>query len=119
MMKKQINPEKFKSDLKKLRVLLILLTSIVAVYLIIIFADFRWSTNPDFAFKAQWYIWIFHNLILALFIWFNWKRMPIDKKHKTNNTFMLLFLGVIGMWLWLPNKGEVNKLVEKINCTKN
>src|SRR5690606_38380035 len=112
------NPEKFKSDLKKLRVLLILLTSIVAVYLINIFTDFHWSTNPDFAFKAQWYISSLHNLILVLLSWFNWKRMPLEQEETTNSRCMLLRLGVIGMWLWLRNKREFKNLLEKINGAK-
>jgi len=39
--------------------------------------------------------------------------MPLQKKTKTNNTFMILFLGIIGMWLRLHNKCEINKLFEK------
>jgi hypothetical protein len=39
--------------------------------------------------------------------------MPIREKTKTNNTFMMLLLGIIGMWLWIPNKREINKLPEK------
>jgi hypothetical protein len=37
----------------------------------------------------------------------------LRKKTKTNNTFVVLFLGIIGMWLWIPNQNEINKLTEK------
>lgn len=105
--------ENFKSDLKKLRILLIILTLIQIGYMIIIFADSKLWIKLDFDYKANWLIWTLNLIVAGIFIWFNWTKMPIKKKTKTNNTFMILFLGIIGMWLWIPNKREINKLTEK------
>lgn len=105
--------ENFKSDLKKLRILLIVLTLIQIGYVIVIFADTKLWAKLDFEYKANWLTWGLNLIVSGIFLWFNWKKMPIKKKTKTNNTFMILFLGIIGMWLWIPNKREINKLIEK------
>lgn len=105
--------ENFKSDLKKLRILLIILTLIQIGYIIIIFTDTKLWIKLDIDHKANWLIWTLNLIVAGIFIWFNWTKMPTDKKTKTNNTFMILFLGIIGMWLWIPNKREINKLAEK------
>ncbi|MEO2051497.1 MAG: hypothetical protein ABGX00_07000 [Allomuricauda sp.] len=105
--------ENFKSDLKKLRILLIILTLIQIGYLIIIFTDSKLWIKLDFDYKANWVIFGLTLIVYGIFIWFNWTRMPIEKKKKTNNTFMILFLGIVGMWLWIPNRREINKLTEK------
>lgn len=102
--------ENFKSDLKKLRILLIILTIIQIGYLIIIFTDSKLWIKLDFDYKANWVIFGLTLIVTGIFIWFNWTRMPIGNKTKTNNTFMILFLGIIGMWLWIPNKREIDKL---------
>ena len=105
--------ENFKSDLKKLRILLIILTLIQVGYMIIIFADTKLWIKLDFDYNANWLIWGLNLIVAGIFLWFNWTRMPIKKNTKTNNTFMILFLGIIGMWLWIPNKREISKLIEK------
>ena len=109
----QSDSENLKSDLKKLRILLIILTLIQVGYLIIRFIDAKFSIILDLHYKANYLIWGFHYFAVGIFIWYNWKKMPIQKKTKTNNTFMILFLGIIGMWLWIPNKREINKLIGK------
>jgi len=111
--------EKFKSDLKKLRILLIILTLIQIGYMIIIFADTKLWIKLDFDYKANWLIWGLNLIVVGIFLWFNWTRMPIKKKAKTNNTLMILFLGIIGMWLWIPNKREINKLTKNEYTTHN
>ncbi len=105
--------ENFKSDLKKLRILLIILTLIQIGYMILMFADTKMWVKLDFNYKANWIIGILNLIVAGIFLWFNWTRMPIGKKTKTNNTFLILFLGIIGMWLWIPKKSEIDKLTEK------
>lgn len=102
--------ENFKSDLKKLRILLVTLTIIQIGYMIIVFADSKLWIKLDFDYKAILLFWALNLVVAGIFLWFNWTRMPIRKKTKINNTFMILFLGIIGMWLWIPNKREINKL---------
>lgn len=117
-MKLLSNFENLKSDLKKLRGLLIILTLIQIGYTIIIFADEQLWMKLDFEYKVNWLIMGLHCLTTGIFIWYNWKKMPIVKKAKINNTFMILFLGIIGMWLWMPNKRELNKLTVPKDKTK-
>lgn len=105
--------ENFKSDLKKLRILLVTLTIIQIGYMIIVFADSKLWIKLDFDYKAILLFWALNLVVAGIFLWFNWTRMPIIKKTKINNTFMILFLGIIGMWLWIPNKREINKLTSK------
>ena len=105
--------ENFTSDLKKLRILLIILTLIQIGYMIIIFADTKLWIKLDYDYKANWLILGLNLIVAGTFIWFNWTKMPIEKKTKTDNTFLILFLGIIGMWLWIPNKREINELTEK------
>ncbi|MDP2058443.1 MAG: hypothetical protein Q8J97_01805 [Flavobacteriaceae bacterium] len=52
---------------------------------------------------------ITHLIVTGVFIWFIWKKLPRGNKNKIDNTLMILFLGLIGMWLWLPNKNEIKK----------
>ncbi|MDV7140414.1 hypothetical protein R3X28_16095 [Maribacter sp. TH_r10] len=101
-----------KSDLKKLRVLLIILTLFHFVYLIVVFTDPKLWLKLDYDYKANWLILGLHLIVAGIFIWFNWKKMPIPRKTKSNNTFLILFLGIIGMWLWIPNKREMKKLLK-------
>ncbi|MCK5441323.1 MAG: hypothetical protein KAJ23_05500 [Maribacter sp.] len=108
----QSGSENLKSDLKKMRILLIILTLILIGYMIIIFVDEKLWIKLDFDYKANWLILGLNLIVAGTLIWFNWKKMPIDRKTKTNNTFLILFLGIIGMWLWIPNKREINKLTE-------
>lgn len=108
----QSDPKIFKSDIKKLRILLIILTLIQIGYIIIIFADSKLWIKLVFDYKANWLIGGLNLIVSGIFIWFNWKKMPIEKKAKRDNTLMILFLGIIGMWLWIPNKSEINKLSE-------
>lgn len=99
----------FKSDIKKLRSLLIVLTLIQIGYIIVIFMSPKLLVKLNLDYKVNWLIFGLHYLTAGIFIWFNWNKMPITKKAKTNYTVMILLLGIIGMWLWIPNKQEVNK----------
>ena len=89
--------EKLKSDIKKLRTSLIILTLIQVVYMIIVFSNAKLWVKLDFEYKVNWLIWGLNLITMGVFIWFNWKKLPIEKKNKTNNTLMIIFLGIIGM----------------------
>lgn len=118
----QSDSEKQKSDFKKLRILLIILTLIELVYFLLIFSNGTYWFNSSeknihniiiwiLSFIASgFFIWFFHLLVMGIIIWYNWKKMPIGRKKKIDNTLMILFLGLIGMWLWIPNKTELNNL---------
>ena len=97
------------SDIHKLRILLIILTLSQVGYILTIFMNsVLWiKLNSDY--KVNWIIGVFNFLVVGLFLWYNWKRLPVEKKKKSENTWMILFLGIIGMWLWIPNKNEITK----------
>ena len=40
--------------------------------------------------------------------------MNYEKKDRNENILMILFLGVIGMWIWLPNKEELKVLLSAL-----
>jgi cell division protein FtsW (lipid II flippase) len=105
--------KKLKSEIKKLKILLITLTLIQASYIIIVFLNAELWIELDFEYKVNWLIWRLHLIVMGIFIWFNCTRLPIEKKTKINNIFMILFLGIIGMWLWVPNQREINNMIEK------
>ena len=99
-----------RSDIKKLKILLILLTLSQLLYIGFSFIDITLATTLNSNYKLNWFVFIFHYLLTILFIWYIWKKTAIKKKKKTNFTFMIIFLGIVGMWLWLPNKNELKKL---------
>lgn len=104
--------DSLRSDIKKLRLLLILLTIIEVSILCLILFDGKVHlyTEPYGLYKI---IWVWDLIVKAIFIWYNWQRLPIERKKKYDNTWMILFLGIIGMWLWMPNKEEINKMMAK------
>lgn len=112
MTESQTDTKNLKSDLIKLRILLITLTLIQIGYMIIIFTNSYLWFKLDYEYKANWLIFGLNFIVSGIFIWYNWTKLPIENKTKTNNTFMILFLGIIGMWLWIPNKNELEKLIE-------
>src|SRR5690606_33234727 len=99
------------TELKRLKALLIILTIVKLFYIIVSFFYTTLWVIIDLKYNLSWFVWGFHYMIVGIFIWYIWKRMPVEKKVKTDNTLLVLFLGVIGMWLWLPNKKEREKLL--------
>lgn len=43
-----------------------------------------------------------HYILVFIILRHIWTDNSTEKKKKTDNTYMVLFLGIIGMWLWLP-----------------
>lgn len=78
----------------------------------IIFVDSTLWVKLDFEYKTNWLIGGLNLIVAGIFIWFNWAKMPLEKKTKTDNTLLILFLGIIGMWLWIPNKRDMDKLTK-------
>lgn len=91
--------------------MLIVLTITVVSFLILVFFFSKVWIKLDNKYNIINLVQILHALITGIFIWYIWKKMPVKKKTKINDTLMVLFLGVIGMWIWLPNKKELNKLI--------
>lgn len=108
-----MDSKRLKSELKRLKFLLIILSIIQLGYLLIVFFNAKLWIELGIGYKLNWLIFALNLIVSGIFIWFNWKKMPIKRKEKTNNTFLILFLGIIGMLLWMPNKREVNKLTKE------
>ena len=114
-LKRIMNSNTLKSDLKRLKMALIVSTLIQIAYFGVIFTNDKLWIKLDYDFKANYVIGSFHIIVMIIFLWYNWKKMPIEKSKKKDNTYMILFLGIIGMWLWMPSK----KQIEKMNTTHN
>lgn len=100
------------SDVKKLRVLLILLTIVQVVYLLVYFYAIDLVTSLNKAYCLNWMVNVYTLFVMAIFLWYNWKKLPIERKKKREKTLMIVFLGILGMWLWLPNKRERERMIE-------
>jgi len=112
--KEQVN----ESEIANLRILLIALTVIQLGYVIFMFADHETYIKLIFNYHLDWIVAIINYTVAGIFLWYNWKKFPIKKKKKTDSTWMILFLGIIGMWLWIPNKAEIKKMNKKLHTTK-
>jgi len=93
--------------LKKLKIFLIVLTLIEIGFILLLFFNTDELISYIFKNNLDQVFGLFHWLSVAIFIWFIWVKMPKDKKSNINNTLMIVFLGIIGLWLWFPNKKEI------------
>lgn len=118
MTKNQVEEKVNESEIANLRILLIALTVIQLAYLIFLFVDHEAYIKLIFNFHLDWIVLIINYIVAGIFLWYNWKKLPIEKKKKTDRTWMILFLGIIGMWLWIPNKSEIKKMNEKLHRIK-
>ena len=98
----------------RLRQFLIFQSSLLLSILFIFFL------NRSFveAFQNLTLIWIslaVHALTSLVFIVFIWKKMPYSNSKKLFDSFYLLFTGIIGCWIWFPNKAEIRNWPGKHN----
>ena len=106
------NIRRLKDDIKKLRSLLVILTLIQIGQILLILSGTSIFTNIDFVYMAKWPILGLHLLTAVIFIWYIWQKMPIKKRKKVYNTIMILFLGIIGMWMWMHGNRELKEMSE-------
>lgn len=96
--------------LKELEILKIGLIIYTVGFLAFACADFfGWGIFLRFKNENQLIFWILRAAFFGgrLFIlWYVWKRYPVGRKEKWDNTWKIVFLGIIGMWLWYPSKRE-------------
>lgn len=105
---------KFKKTFRILRILQVLITVLCllyALYLILVVVGFISYKLPTSIYDA---ITLFYWIILALFLIVNWTQKPFGRKGKLGNTLLLILLGFIGMWLWLPDKKEQSKIINSL-----
>lgn len=105
------------SEIANLKILLIALTIIQLAHMTSMFVDHDSYIKLIFNFHIDWIVAIINYVVAGIFLWYNWKKLPIERKKKIDSTWMILFLGIIGMWLWIPNKTEIKKMNEKLHTT--
>ncbi|WP_029038044.1 hypothetical protein [Salinimicrobium xinjiangense] len=121
-----ITPEKFRSDIRRFRIALIILTTLYLGFIgIVIIGGFIFIVKnkiTDGGLITLWFAGIFlGGVILSVFqLIFSYrlksyerKNMPVTQKKNKDNFKMAIFTGIIGLWLWLPNEKEVKKIIEK------
>lgn len=101
--------KKLKTYLKTLRILLIPLTVMEVVYMGITLSEKKILAKLD-EFHFLWIFLIYHIIMLIIILWLNWTKFPIPKKMKIKNTYMVVLLGILGMWLWMPSSEDIESL---------
>jgi hypothetical protein len=94
----------------RLKIILIVFTTIKLGYISLIFIDSNLFFNLIEFYSFNIILLVLHTIVVNLFLKFLWKDYPENKKYKTNKTSMILFLGLIGLWIWLSNKKELENL---------
>lgn len=108
----KLNIEKLKSQLSVLKVFLVFYTIFHLSYLVLSF----WGPVFFIRFEISGFgliVALFHYMVLGLFLFFIWKKVPGERKTRVNSTFLILLLSVIGMWIWFPKKEALSKLEEE------
>lgn len=111
----QKNQQVNKIQIKNLKLLLIVLTIVQLTYFSYLLLYSETDHELIFNFPLKWIIAFLNYMVAGIFLWYNWKKLPIQKKKKLDNMWMILFLGIIGMWLWIPNKSEINEMNKSSN----
>src|SRR5690625_7347280 len=101
---------KLQSYLKTIRVVLIFLTVFELIYLGVTLSDKQLRLKLDDNFQGLWVILIFHIVMLRIILWLNWTKFPINKKMKMPYAYIVVFLGIVRMWLWMPSCNDIDKL---------
>ena len=53
---------------------------------------------------------IYRLSVIGYVIWFIQTKYPEPKSRRNNDSWMIFFLGFVGMWLWIPNKERIEQL---------
>ena len=92
----------------RLKAFLVALTFLELGYIIACFffeiEIFKFDYN---IFDTRIVLFILHILVLTLILRKVWLS-NLEKSKKSNVTFLMIFLGVIGMWLWFPKRENCN-----------
>lgn len=110
-----INENKLRSDISKLKAILIVHTILLVGYFIVIFIDSDLWLYLNDSFQSDIIFGVLNFIIAGVMIWYNWKYLPFEKKKKWDKTWMIIFLGIIGMWLWMPNSEDISEIIENNN----
>jgi len=103
----------YKKQVLILRLLLIFTSFYGFIFFVNEFVEFYTLDYATFT-KIWWSSAILIYLTVLVFIWFIWAKHPVDRNEKINRTLSIIILNVIGMWLWLPNNNELEKIRQKM-----
>ena len=127
MSQETINPNKLKSDIRKFRISLRILTIFQILHLLTVIGSFVFIVKHSLTDAGIIFLWIFLIVAGAFILWifqviftivvmrYERKNIPITQKKKNDNLAMIMFTGIIGLWLWLPNKKEIEQIIKKVN----
>lgn len=102
--------------LKELRIIKISLQLFTILFIIYLMSTiFLVSINGFLLMDSLNIASYIHMGYLFVMITYIWTRYPIDRKKKWDNTWKIIFLGIIGLWLWYPNSKERKKLLFNMN----
>lgn len=112
---KKFNEKRFVKTVRVFRILQVTVTALA----ILMFIQFVLMTFQDITIFTPLisiaFFVPFYHIILILFLVVNWTQDPFGRKGKISNSFLLVWLGFIGMWLWLPNKKKQQQLIRLNN----
>ncbi len=107
----KLNVERLINNLKQLKILLIVLSLIEFGYLFLVFFDSKLWVYLALKYRIDWIVGIFHFVVIGIFSSFISRKMAV--KNYKNSIFMIVVLGIVGMWLWFPNKNKLRELEKR------
>lgn len=108
-----LNKNKIRKEIGILRGFLILHTLFHLSLFVNIFFDLNIVDLGILNSAVLWTLSASYLIIDFVFIWYNWKKLPIHRKAKIDNTWLILMMGLIGLWLWIPNKKQIEAYGEE------
>jgi len=126
-----MNPNKLKSDLRKFRIATIILTLLNVLFFLLIIGGFAFIVKNKILdagiISLGIFLIILSSIILGvvqmIFVFiimkYERKHLSISRAKTLDNFQMIMFTGIIGLWLWLPNKNEIDEMINRNNLNKN
>lgn len=127
----EMNPNKLKSDLRKFRIATIILTLLNVLFFLLIIGGFAFIVKNKILdagiISLGIFLIILSSIILGvvqmIFVFiimkYERKHLSISRAKTLDNFQMIMFTGIIGLWLWLPNKNEIDEMINRNNLNKN
>jgi protein-S-isoprenylcysteine O-methyltransferase Ste14 len=110
-----LNFTTLKRELKIFKIALAFFTCIELTFFCAIFYDPSLGFSLTREYHIHWILVVLTLIFTGIALHYIWKKIPNPKSKKTNATFLVLFLGIIGLWLWLPNKREFKQIETAYN----
>ena len=101
---------KIKRDIKKLRIALIVFTGLHGLNLCWFFLAGYVPAHPLSLFNSFLLLGLLTFVLKLVFLYYLYEVYPSPPKSKTTNALLIFFLGIIGMWVWLPNDEDLDTL---------